>query len=117
MMKNYKKLKFACYATNVSMSAVANISPVLFIVFRSLYGISYSMLGLLVVVNFVTQLGIDLAFSFFSHRFNIEKAVKLTPALTVMRLLLYAAAPLLFPNNVYIGLLLGTLIFSASAIT
>lgn len=114
-MKNYKKLKFACYATNVSMSAVANISPVLFIVFRSLYGISYSMLGLLVVVNFVTQLGIDLAFSFFSHRFNIEKAVKLTPALTVMGLLLYAAAPLLFPNNVYIGLLLGTLIFSASA--
>ncbi len=115
MKGNYKRLKFACYATNVSMSVVGNISPVLFIIFRSLYGISYSMLGLLVVVNFITQLSVDLVFSFFSHRFNIEKAVKLTPLLTVSGLLFYAAAPLIFPNNVYVGLLIGTLIFSASS--
>lgn len=114
MEHKYRRVKLACYATNISMSAVGNLSPVLFVTFRSLYGISYSLLGLLVMVNFVTQLGIDLVFSFFSHKFNIAKTVKITPVLTVAGLLVYALSPWLFPNAVYAGLLLGTVIFSAS---
>ena len=115
MERMHRRIKLACYAVNLSMSAVANLSPLLFITFRSLYGISYTLLGLLVLVNFVTQLVTDLIFSFFSHKFNIPLVVKLTPVLTVLGLLLYAAAPLLFPQNIYVGLLLGTVVFSASA--
>lgn len=108
------RLKYACYTTNISMSIVGNLSPVLFLTFRSLYGISYSLLGLLVLINFVTQLTVDLIFSFFSHKFNISKAVKLTPVLTVAGLLIYALWPFVFPQSVYIGLVIGTVIFSAS---
>ena len=93
MQTNYNRLKLACYGTNICMSVVGNLSPLLFLTFRSLYGISYSLLGLLVVINFTTQLIIDLIFSFFSHRFNIEKVVKFTPALTAIGLVIYAAAP------------------------
>lgn len=114
MEHKYAKLKTACYTTNLSMSVVGNLSPVLFLTFRSLYGISYSLLGFLVLVNFVTQLTIDLIFSFFSHKFNIPKVVKITPALTVLGLLIYAMWPFFFPNSVYIGLIIGTIIFSAS---
>ncbi len=114
MTQSYRRVKLACYTANLSMSVVGNLSPLLFLTFRSLYGLSYSLLGLLVLVNFVTQLTVDLIFSFFSYRFNMGKAVKLTPVLTVMGLLLYALAPLLFPNAVYAGLLLGTVVFSAS---
>ena len=110
-----KRLKAACYTTNISMSVVGNLPPVLFLTFRSLYGISYSLLGTLVLINFVTQLGIDLIFSFFSHRFNIARTVRLTPVLSVVGLLLYALAPLLFPGAVYLGLVLGTIVFSASS--
>ncbi len=113
-MNSYRRLKLACYATGSSMAVVANLAPVLFLTFHSLYGISYSLLGLLAVVNFTTQLLIDLAFSFFSHKFNIPLAVKLTPALAVTGLALFASAPLLFSANVYLGLLLGTVIFSAA---
>lgn len=111
---NYKYLKAACYTTNISMSVVSNISALLFITFRSLYGISYSLLGLLVVINFTTQLGIDLIFSFFSHKFNIGKTVKFTPVLTVIGLLIFSIWPSLFPDNIYLGLVIGTIIFSAS---
>lgn len=114
MNNPYRRVKAACYATNVSMAIVSNLPPILFLTFRSLYQISYSLLGLLVLINFCTQLAVDLIFSFFSHKFNIPKAVKLTPVLTVIGLLLYAASPYLFPNNVYLGLVLGTVIFSAS---
>ena len=79
MANSYTRLKAACYTTNISMSVVSNLSPLLFIIFRNLYGFSYSLLGLLVLINFCTQLLIDLAFSFFSHKFNISLSVKLTP--------------------------------------
>ena len=80
---NYRRLKYACYTTNISMSVVATLSPILFLTFRKMYGISYSLLGLLILINFVTQLSIDLIFSFFSHKFNIAKTVAFTPLLTI----------------------------------
>lgn len=110
----YTRLKLACYTTNVSMSVVGNLSPILFLTFHNLYEISYSLLGLLVLVNFFTQLTIDLIFSFFSHKFNIPLSVKITPCLTVIGLIVYAVWPYLFPQAVYLGLVLGTIIFSCS---
>ena len=114
MKTNYTRLKFACYTTNMSMSVVASLSPVLFTTFYREYGISFSLLGLLVLVNFFTQLTIDLIFSFFSHRFNIPLAIKLTPVITLLGLLIYALFPFLLPEYTYVGLVIGTIVFSAS---
>lgn len=97
------------------MSIVGNLSPLLFLTFRELYGISYSLLGTLVLINFVTQLTIDLIFSFFSHKFHIPTVLKVMPVLTVVGLLLYALAPVLFPSAVYLGLAIGTVLFSVSS--
>lgn len=115
MTQKYTRLKYACYTTNITMSVVGNLSPVLFLTFRSLYGISYSLLGLLVLINFSTQLAVDLVFSFFSHKFNIQKTVKFTPILGAIGLVVYSIWPFVFPNHVYIGLVIGTIIFSSSS--
>lgn len=112
---SYTRLKAACYTSNISMSIVGNLSPLLFLTFRSLYGISYSLLGLLVLINFFTQLMIDLVFSFFSHKFNIPLTVRIMPILAVIGLATFGLAPNIFPSNVYIGLVLGTIIFSAAS--
>lgn len=115
-MKNkYNLLKTACYTGNITMSATANLSPILFLTFRSTYGFSYSLLGLLVLVNFITQLTVDLIFSLFSHKFNIEKTVRIMPILAFCGFIIYATFPYLFPNYVYVGLVIGTIIFSASS--
>ena len=66
---------------------------------KMLNGISYSLLGLLVLINFCTQLTVDLAFSFFSHKFNIPRAVKMTPVLTVIGLAVYAIWPFFFADS------------------
>ena len=112
MTSSVKRLKAACYTSNMSMSVVANLSPLLFLTFRSMYGISFSLLGLLVLINFFTQLTIDLIFSFFSHKFNIKKTVIVMPALTVAGLIIYALYPFFFPDSVYLGLVIGTIVFS-----
>ena len=114
-MNSVKRLRTACYTTNVTMSIVGNLPPLLFLTFRSMYGLSYSLLGALVLINFCTQLTVDLIFSFFSHKFNIPLTVKLTPAFSLVGFLLYALAPVLFPNAVYAGLVLGTVVFSAGS--
>ena len=111
----YTRLKFACYTVNISMAVVGNLPPMLFLTFRELYGISYSLLGLLVLINFSTQLLVDLIFSFFSHRFNIPQMVKLTPVLAVVGLLLFAFLPFVFPGQIYLCFVLGTMIFSAAS--
>ena len=41
--------------------------------------------------------------------------VKLTPLLTIIGLLIYALTPFVFPGNVYPGLVIGTIVFSAAA--
>ncbi len=109
---NATRVKIACYSTNVSMATTANLSPLLFLTFRELYGLSFSMMGLLILLGFVTQLAIDLVFSFFSHKFNITLTVRLLPAISVVGLVVYAVLPLLFPALAFIGIILGTLIFS-----
>ena len=112
---NYKRLKWAAYTANLSMSVVACLSPLLFMTFRTLYSISYTKLGLLVLINFLTQLGIDLLLSFFPHKFNIKKTIRLIPVLVTAGLLIYALFPFAFPKRVYTGLVIGTVIFSSSS--
>lgn len=115
MDTRYKTLKYACYSTNISMSAAANFSPILFLTFHNNYNISYSLLGLLVLIGFVTQLIIDLIFSFFSHKFNIQKTVRIMPLLTILGFVVFALSPVLFKDFVYLGFALGTVIFCLSA--
>lgn len=112
---NYKRTKFACYFTYLAMSSVFSLPPLLFATFRELYGISYTLLGTLVLVNFCTQLGIDLIFSFFSQHFNIHRTIRMMPLVTALGLSVYALVPMLFPQYAYAGLLAGTFLFSIAA--
>lgn len=113
--KNYERTKRTCYFTYLAMSSVFSLPPLLLATFRELYGISYTLLGTLVLVNFCTQLGIDLIFSFFSRHFNIHRTIRLMPLVTATGLCIYALVPMLFPRYAYIGLVAGTVIFSVAA--
>ena len=114
-MQSYRAAKTACYLSGLTMSVVANISPLLFLTFHELFDISYTLLGLLVLVNFCTQLLVDLIFSFFSEKIPLETAVRATPLLAVVGLLIYTWLPSLLPWAVYPCLLLGTVLFAVSA--
>ena len=110
--KGLARTKLACYASNITGMTIGNLPPLLFITFREMYGIPYSLLGTLVLINFSTQLLADLVFSFFSNKFNIKLTLRLMPLITLAGLGLYALAPVLFPAHIYLGLALGTVVFS-----
>lgn len=114
-MVNYKKTKYSCYFAYLSMASIFSLPPLLFNTFHEMYGVSYTLLGTLVAVNFCTQLGIDLIFTFFTKYFNIKKTVTIMPVITSVGMLIYALVPWLSPDYAYIGLIIGTVIFSVSA--
>lgn len=112
---SFKRTKFACYAAYFTMSSVFCLPPLLFVTLQTMYDISYTLLGTLVLVNFFTQLAIDLVFTVFSKKFNFQKIVKVMPLITSLGLFIYALVPTFFPDAAYVGLLIGTVIFSVAA--
>lgn len=113
--QNFKLTKFACYSAYFTMSSIFSLPPLLFATLQDMYGISYTLLGTLVLTNFCTQLTVDLIFTFFTKYFNVKKVVRVMPLITSAGLLVYAIFPTLFPQHAYIGLLIGTVLFSVSA--
>ena len=114
-VNKFKRTKFACYTAYFTMSSIFSLPPLLFAALQDMYGISYTLLGTLVLVNFCTQLTVDLIFTFFTKYFNIGKTVKIMPLITTLGLLVYAFVPRFFPEYAYTGLLIGTVLFSVSA--
>ncbi len=112
---NFKRTKLACYTAYFTMSSIFSLPPLLFASLQDMFGISYTLLGTLVLTNFCTQLAVDLVFTFFSKHFNIKKVVRVMPLITSAGLMIYAAIPSLFPQHAYAGLLIGTVLFSVSA--
>lgn len=113
--KNFKKTKYTCYFANIAMAASFSLPPLLFVTFREMYGISYTLLGTLVLTNFCTQLIVDLIFTFFTKYFNIHRTIRAMPLLTSAGMLIYALVPTFFPDKAYVGLVVGTVIFSVAA--
>ena len=115
MTMNYKRTKLSCYYSYLGMASIFSLPPLLFNTFHEMYGVSYTLLGTLVAVNFCTQLTVDLIFTFFTKYFNIKKVVRIMPLITSAGMFVYALSPMIFPQNTYIGLLIGTVLFSVSA--
>lgn len=114
-MKNYKMTKLSCYCAYLTMSSIFSLPPILFVTFHDMYGISYTLLGTLVLINFCTQLTIDLVFTFFPKYFNPKITVTVMPLLTALGLGAYTVLPVLFPQNAFWGLSIGTVIFSVAS--
>ena len=112
---SFKTTKLACYSAYFTMSTIFCVPPLLFVTFNRMYGISYTLLGTLVLVNFFTQLLVDILFTLAPSRFDAARTVRMMPLVTSLGLFVYALVPLFFPDLAYLGLVIGTVIFSVSA--
>lgn len=112
---SFKRTKLACYCAYFTMSSIFSLPPLLFVTFHELYGVSYTLLGTLVLTNFCTQLTVDLIFTVFAKRLDAKWIVRVMPLITTLGLLIYALSPVLFAGREFVGLMIGTVIFSVSA--
>ncbi|MBE0699360.1 MAG: MFS transporter [Anaerolineaceae bacterium] len=111
--KSYQLTTISCFVGIFCQAISSNITAILFIPLMTLYGLSYIHLGLLVGINFSTQVLVDIVASRLVDRFGFRVFVLPSDLLAVTGLVLFALSPVLF-SNVLVGLILSTIIFSAA---
>ncbi len=110
---DYRSTARACYIANLTQAVVISLSALLFIPLKAQFGFSYSQFGFLVLCNFATQVGTDIIFSPLADRYGFRPFIVGAHIATAAGFVLFAAVPLLFTQDPYLGFLLATILFSA----
>lgn len=80
--KNYKKTLTACYLGFVTQAISANFAPLLFLTFKSTYGITFEKIAMIPLVFYFTQLIVDLAVTRFADQIGYRACVLASQALS-----------------------------------
>ena len=110
---SYKSTTIACYMGNFVQATVINLTPILFIPLKEQFGLSFQQLGMLVLINFLTQVVCDILFSTIVDKYGFRPFVVFAHILTVVGFLLFALSPVIFEKP-YIGFVIATIIFSGA---
>ena len=101
----------ASYIGYITQAIVNNFAPLLFVTFHRTYGISLSRIGLLVTINFVTQILVDLFSAKFTDRIGYRINAVLAHVFAAVGLVLLGILPEFTPDP-YIGISIAVVIYA-----
>ncbi len=108
---NYKKTLIACYLGFVTQAISANFAPLLFLTFKSTYGITLEKIAMIPLVFYLTQLLVDLAATKFADKIGYRTCVLFSQILSALGLVLMAILPDLFPSP-FVGILISVVLYA-----
>ena len=108
---SYKPTVRACYTGTVCQAIIINLTAILFIPLGEQFGLTYTQLGALVMVNFIVQVAVSLGFGSIIDRFGFRRFIVAAHVLAVVGMAWFAATPIV-PLHPYFVLMTGTLIFA-----
>lgn len=109
--KNYKKTLIACYLGFVTQAITANFTPLLFLTFKSAYGITLEKIALIPMVFYLTQLLVDLAATKFADKIGYRTCVVVSQVVSTAGLMLMAILPDVLPIP-FIGILISVVLYA-----
>ncbi len=109
--KNYKKTLIACYLGFVTQAISANFAPLLFLTFKSTYGVTLESIAMIPLVFYLTQLLIDLAATKFVDKIGYRTCVVASQVLSAVGLVLMAILPDVLPAP-FIGILISVVLYA-----
>lgn len=108
---NYNHTIYACFIGYMVQAIVNNFVPLLFLTFRSSYGISLNKITLLVTFNFGIQLLIDLGSVKFIDKIGYRASILIAHICAAAGLIGLTVFPELFSDK-YIGLLAAVAVYA-----
>ena len=111
---SYRGTIAACYIGNFTQAVVINLTPLVFLLLREEFGLSYGQFGFLVMVNFCAQVAVDILFAKPVDRYGYRVFAVWGHIICVAGFFLFAATPSLFKGHEYIGFLLATLLYAGA---
>ena len=111
---SYKTTVKACYIGTICQAIITNLTAILFIPLGEQFGLSFTQLGILVMVNFTVQVTVSLVFGSIVDRFGFRRFIVAAHILAVIGMAWFASANIM-PFEPYLVLLSGTIIFAVAA--
>ena len=111
---NYRRTLKACYLGFVTQAISANFAPLLFLTFRSQYGISLDRIALIPTLFFFTQLITDFICAKFVDRIGYRFSVVLSEVLSSVGLIGMACLPELLPDP-FVGILACVVVYAVGS--
>ena len=108
---NYKKTRIACYLGFITQAISANFAPLLFLTFKSTYGISLEMIALVPMVFYLTQLLVDLVATKFADIIGYRTCVVASQVVSAAGLVLMAFLPNLLPSP-FVGIMISVVLYA-----
>lgn len=109
---SYRPTTIACYIGNFVQAIVINFLPILFLTLHEGFGLSFEMLGLLITINFISQVTVDLAFARLIDKYGFRVFAVGGHIAAALGLALLAMTPLMPDGAVYGWLILSIVIYS-----
>lgn len=109
--KNYKKTLVACYLGFVTQAISANFAPLLFLTFKSTYGITLEKIAMIPLVFYLAQLLIDLAATKFADKIGYRTCVVASQVLSAVGLISMTFLPELLPIP-FVGILISVVFYA-----
>lgn len=101
----YQHTKRASYLGYVTQAIINNLPPFLFIFFQQQFGLSYEMLGRLVLINFGTQIIVDVLAVRYVDRIGYRRSAQIAHFFVVIGLIFLALLPHVMATP-YVGLMI-----------
>jgi fucose permease len=109
-----RAIQRACYTAMFVQAMAVNLTPLLFVTLQAQFGLSFEQVGRLVLINFATQLLVDIGCIPIVDRVGAKPLVIAGNALAAIGLWTFALAPF-WLDAPYLGLMLGTVVFSTGS--
>jgi hypothetical protein len=94
----YKQTLYACYLGYITQAINNNLAPLFFVVFHDQFGLSFEMLGRLVLLNFGTQIVSDIVAVKYVDRIGYCVAAVIAHVMCFVGIFCLGLLPLIMSN-------------------
>lgn len=108
---NYKHTLAGCMTGYIVQAVNVNLAPILFVIFQDKFKINLSLLSSIIIINFVTQLIVDMFAGSLTDKIGFRASSVLAMICSALGLACLGVLPTVL-SNTYLALVIATIIFS-----
>ena len=114
MNKKYTSTKIACYTGYFVQAIINNLAPLFYVIFQEEFGINYTKISWLIMLNFITQLVVDVLSVKVIAKLGYRTSIVLAHVFSAVGLFLLGNLPRAMDNH-YLGLVIPIIIYATGS--
>ena len=111
MNKNYIPTKIACYTGYFVQAIINNLAPLFYVIFQEEFGINYTKISWLIMLNFITQLFVDILSVKVIEKLGYRISIVFAHVFSAVGLFLLGTLPRMMDNH-YLGIVIPIIIYA-----